>query len=82
MYQKPTDEELKEIWAFNLTNHKPTPEAIEKIEKVREAAKAYVGTIIDCVPESRERSLALTGVENANFHAISGIARNENEDKD
>lgn len=71
---------LTELWDFNLTNHKPTSKAIEKIERLREAAKAYVNAIIELTPQSREQSLALTNTETANFYAVAAIARKENED--
>lgn len=80
MYNKPTDEELEQVWDFNLTNHTPTEDGIKKIETLREAAKDYVEAVIKLCPESRERSIALTQFDMANQQAISAIARTETND--
>lgn len=79
--QHPAPADPKATWDFNLTNHKPTDEGIEKIEKLREAAKAYVNAVLELTPPSREQSLALTNIETGNFYAVAAIARNETEDK-
>jgi hypothetical protein len=79
-YQKPTNDELEAIWDWNLTNHTPTEEAIKKIESLRELAKDYAEGIIKLCPESRERSLALTSLEQTNYNAVAGIVRYETED--
>jgi hypothetical protein len=71
----------KATWEYNLTNHTPTAEGIEKIEALRAAAKAYVNAILDNTPYSREQSLALTSAETSLFHANSAVARNFTEDK-
>lgn len=76
-----TKEELVAEWNWNLTNHKPTAEGIEKIEKVRAAAKAFAEVMIENCPTSRDLSLALTSMEEATFHANAAIARNETDDK-
>lgn len=78
-HQAPQD--MNKVWDFNLTNHKPTDEGIEKIERLREAAKAYVATVLELTPASREQSLALTNIETGNMYAIASIARTETEDK-
>lgn len=75
-----TDDDMKQLWDWNFTNHKPTPDAIKKMEGLRSAAKAMKDAIIDMVPRSREQSLALTNLETMLFYANAGIARNENED--
>ncbi len=71
---------LKDLWAYNLTNHKPTAEAIRKIEGFRSAAIAMSACIIDLVPAGRDQALALTQLEEMSFHGIAGIVRNDNED--
>lgn len=76
----PQGEDLKNLWDWNLTNHKPTPEAIRKMEGLRSAAKAMKNAIIDMVPSGREQSMALTSCEQMVFYAMAGIARRENED--
>lgn len=77
----PDNSSAKEQWEYNLTNHKPTEDAIRKIEGLRSAAKAMSAAIIDLVPQGREQSLALTKNEEMLFHAVSGLVRTENEDK-
>lgn len=71
---------LKDLWAYNLTNHKPTEKAIKTIEHFRSAAIAMSACIIDLVPAGRDQALALTNLEELSFHAIAGIVRNDNED--
>ena len=71
---------LKDLWSYNLTNHKPTPEAIRKIEALRSAAIAMSHVIIDITPPGRDQALALTSCEQMLFHANAAVARNENED--
>lgn len=75
-----SDDEQKQLWDWNFTNHTPTPEAIRKIEGLRAAAKAMKDAIIDMVPFGRDRSLALTSLEHMLFMANAGIARTENTD--
>jgi hypothetical protein len=82
MYQKPTNEELEQIWDWNLTNHTPTKVGIKKIETLREAAKDYAEVIIKLCPETRERSLALTHLEDSLYSANAAVARNETDDPD
>lgn len=78
--QPMSKDQLKKEWEWNLTNHTPTPEGIEKIEKLREAGKAYVNAMLDLCPTSRDLSLALTCVEEGSMHAIASIARSETND--
>lgn len=73
---------LKDLWNYNLTNHKPTAEGIRKIEAMRSAAKAMASAIIDLVPSGRDQALALTDLESMLFHSNAGIARAMNEDID
>lgn len=44
---------------------------------IREAARMLATTIIECCPQSRERSVALTHLETASMWANASIARNE-----
>ena len=73
---------LKDLWAYNLTNHKPTPEAIRKIEALRSASIAMSAAIIDLTPAGRDQAMALSSLEEMNFHAVAAVARAENEDLD
>lgn len=65
---------------WNLTNHTPTPEAIQRIEAIRTTAKAMAGAIIEMTPASREQSIALTKLEEMTMFAVAAIARNETVD--
>lgn len=71
---------LKDLWHYNFTNHKPTADAIRKIEALRSAAKAMADAYIDLCPAGRDQALALTGLESSLFHGVAAIARVDNED--
>lgn len=75
------DEELKQLWEWNFTNHTPTPAAIRKMEGLRSTAKAMKDAIIMMAPHSRERSLALTSLEQTLFYSVAAVARTENVDR-
>ena len=74
-------EQLLAEWKFNLTNHKPTDEGIEKIEANRAAAITLAEAYLENCPTSRDLSLALTSLEESLFHANAAVARNFTEDK-
>lgn len=57
----------------SLTNHTPTEGQVHKIEAVRTEALALGTLIINNCPPSRERSLALTHLEDAVMWAVKGI---------
>ena len=54
-------------------NHKPDADGIEKIEKIRAAIIALDEAIDNLVPESREKALAKTKLEEARMWAVKGI---------
>ncbi len=54
-------------------NDKPTPEMIAKMGEVREAAKAFADVILT-IPNGRERSLAMTNLEQTAMWANKSIA--------
>jgi len=60
----------------NFTYHPPKEGQNEKYETLRAKAKDFCKLIIKMVPDSRERSLALTKIEESVFWANAGIARN------
>lgn len=60
-----------------FTYHSPFGDQPERYGAIRESAKGLAELILATVPESRERSLALTNLEQATFWANAGIARNE-----
>ena len=60
---------------FNMTNQTPTDERVVRIETVRNSAKRMAGIIYQNCPESRERALALTNLEQSLMYAVASIAR-------
>lgn len=60
-----------------FTYHSPKDSQPERYNLLRKTAKELAILIIDNVPDSRERSLALTKLEESIFWANAGIARNE-----
>lgn len=51
----------------------PTPEHVAKIQTIREAMKALNDLILETLPSSRERSLAITKLEESSMWANKGI---------
>lgn len=56
---------------------RPTPEQVEQIEKVRASLKQTHDLILETVPPSRERSLAITKLEECSMWANKGIVFSE-----
>lgn len=57
--------------------HKPTLEQAQRYEELREEFRRLAMFIATSCPDSRERSLAFTYLEQACFSANASIARNE-----
>lgn len=57
--------------------HPPQPGQTERYSQIRKEAKALAYTIANLCPESRERSSALTFLDQVVFNANAAIARNE-----
>jgi hypothetical protein len=53
--------------------HAPTPDQIEKIALVREALRTAHELLTDAIPASRERSLAITKLEECSMWANKAI---------
>ena len=70
-------EKEQEILDNNFTYHPPNAEQQAKYPVVRAEAKALAETIHKLCPPSRERSLAITNLEEAVMWANAAIARNE-----
>ena len=51
-------------------------EQVTKIEKVREAAKAFYETVSEHCPGSREKSIAFTKIEEAVMWANKSVSHN------
>lgn len=64
----------------SLTNHRPDPEQINRIELVRELGYAFGVGIVGNTPTSRAQSLALTKLEEAVMWAVKAIAIEEKVD--
>lgn len=57
----------------SLTNHTPPSQVIPMIEEVRELAKDVGERIIQLCPDTRERSLALTHLEETVMWAVKSL---------
>ncbi len=71
-----TEGDLKDL-ENRFTYHAPKGSQPERYVALRAAAKELATLIVQCSHASRERSLALTHLEEAIFWANAGIARNE-----
>jgi len=60
----------------NFTYHPPQPKQIIVYGELREKARVFAHMIDEFVPDSREKSLALTKLEEVIMWANAGIARN------
>ena len=60
-----------------FTYHKPKADQPERYEALRKRAKGLAVLIIKSCPDSRERSLAITKLEEVSMWANASIARNE-----
>lgn len=61
----------------NFKYHAPKPGQAERYVMLRERAKSFAELILEECPESRERSLALTALEESVMWTNASIARNE-----
>lgn len=61
----------------NFSYHAPKEGQPERYERIRKKAKAMALHIEDACPDSREKSLAFTKLEEAVMWANAAIARNE-----
>ncbi len=61
----------------NFRYHKPKEGQIEKYHAVREKAKELAHMIDELCPDSREKSIAMTNLEQSVMWANASIARNE-----
>ena len=61
----------------NFKYHPPKPGQQEKYVSIRDEAKSLAEKINETCPDSREKSLAMTNLEQAVFWANASIARNE-----
>lgn len=60
----------------NFTSHEATDELERVYASMRSEAKRFATIVNNTCPESREKSLALTKIEEAMFWANAAVARN------
>lgn len=71
------DDQLAQV-NRNLTTHPiKNNDDVMVVENLREAAIELGAHIVEGVPDSREKSLALTDLEQAVMWAVAGIARHQ-----
>lgn len=75
--ERPTFDQQLERINKSLTNITPLEPTIEKIEQVRIDAKILARRILVNVPDSRERSLAITHLEETVMWAVKGLVVNQ-----
>ena len=61
----------------NFTFHAPKPDQTSRYTEIRQNAKLTAELFDQLCPESREKSLAMTKLEEAVMWANAAIARNE-----
>jgi hypothetical protein len=67
-----TDEQIKQTFTY----HAPVGDQLGRYESLREGARIFAELIQKSCPESREKSLALTNVQQAVMWANASIAIN------
>jgi hypothetical protein len=70
-----TPEQIENIFTY----HKPFGTQAERYETLRTTARTLAGMINEGCPESREKALALTNLQQAIMWANASIAINEKE---
>lgn len=73
------DDDLHERLNRTFTYQPPLSDQPDRYVAIRDAVKLAAVTVCENSPPSRERSLALTKLEEAVMHANAAIARNETE---
>ena len=68
---------MNDVIERNFSHHVPSEVGIVNILKIREKAKEFACLINEVCPEGRERSLAMTKLEEVMFWANASIARND-----
>lgn len=72
-----TDKQLLERIQNDFVYHPPRGNQAERYQTLREVAKGMAVQIVGLCPDSRERSLALTSLEESVMWSNAAIARNE-----
>lgn len=71
-----SDEDVKRL-SNTFVYHSPKEDQPQRYGELREKAHEMALLILEYCPPSRERSLALTALEESNMWANASIARNE-----
>ena len=69
--------DFKDYLENTFTYHSLKERQPEKYQKIREEAKKFAKLILEICPASRERSIALTRLEEVTMWSNASIARNE-----
>ena len=77
MYKITTEEKARLDKDF--TYHPPKADQVPRYNVIRNCAGTFAAVLLENCPPSRERSLALTALEEAVMWANASIARNEKE---
>lgn len=68
----------REEITLRFTYHPPQNQGqVDRYQDIRERGLAFAEFVNQSVPDSREKALALTNIEQAVMWANAGIARNE-----
>lgn len=65
----------------NMTNHPPDEATVRQMEDLRENFKETAKTVEDECPNSREKSIAHTKLEEALMWTMASLARHQGEDE-
>lgn len=65
----------QELLDYNFVHHSPSQEQIRNYDAVRSKFKEVAELINDICPESREKNVSMTNLEQAMFWANASIAR-------
>lgn len=67
----------REELAVRFTYHPPGPDQVLRMARIRETSGELAALIDKACPDSREKSLALTALEETSMWANAAIARRE-----
>jgi hypothetical protein len=68
--------DLQEELIDRFTYHEPTDDQVDKYQAIRKVGLLLSSMIVEFCPDSKERSLALTKVDEAVMWGNASIARN------
>ena len=68
---------MNDLIERNFTYHTPKNDQPDRYQELRDKAKEFAYLIDQLCPNSREKSLAMTKLEESCFWANASIARNE-----